>query len=251
MNLNGRVAMVTGGGRGIGRGISLAMAKAGADIAVVYRKDEKAAEETIREIQSLSRKAAAFRADVTDYGSVKEAVNLAIGLFGKIDILVNNAGIASRGNAVYDTDAQEMERVIRTHVFGSFYFTQAVLPSMRQQPRGDILFISSIAAEVMMPNGSPYNMAKTAMEALALTLAKEEVVHGIHVNVIRPGLVETDMGARLAKATAGVKDIKELYAHSPFRRVGQPYDIGNAAAFLASDKAAYITGAIIKVSGGA
>ena len=109
----------------------------------------------------------------------------------------------------------------------------------------------SIAAEVMMPNGSPCNMAKTAMEALAMTLAKEEVGNGIHVNVIRPGLVETDMGARLAKATAGVKDIKDLYALSPFRRVGQPYDIGNAAAFLASDKAAYITGAIIKVSGGA
>jgi 3-oxoacyl-[acyl-carrier protein] reductase len=251
MNLSGRVAMVTGGGRGIGRGISLAMAEAGADIALVYRKDEEAANKTIKEIQSLSRKAAAFRADVMDYDSVKEAVNLAIGFFGKIDILVNNAGIASRGNAVYDTDAKEMERVIKTHVFGSFYFTQAVLPTLRHQARGDILFISSIAAELMMPYGSPYNMAKTAMEALALTLAKEEVGNGIHVNVIRPGLVETDMGSRLAKATRGVQDIKDLYTSSPFGRVGQPYDIGNAAVFLASDKAAYITGAVIKVSGGA
>lgn len=251
MDLSGRVALVTGGGRGIGRGISMAMAEAGADLAIVYRKDEEAANETVKEIRSLSRKAAAFRAEAVDYESVKEAVNLAIGSFGKIDILVNNAGIASRGNAVYDTDAKEMERVIRTHVFGSFYFTQAVLPSMRQQPRGDVLFISSIAAELMMPNGSPYNMAKTAMEALALTLAKEEVANGIHVNVIRPGLVETDMGSRLARATAGVTDIKELYATSPFGRVGQPYDIGNAAVFLTSDKAAYITGAIIKVSGGA
>lgn len=250
MDLSGRVAMVTGGGRGIGRGISLALAKAGADIAVVYRKDEEAANETVREIQGLSRKAAAFRAEAGEYGSVKEAVNLAIAFFGKIDILVNNAGIASRGNAVYDTDAQEMERVMKTHVFGSFYFTQALLPILRQQPRGDILFISSIAVELMMPNGSPYNMAKTALEALALTLAKEEVGQGIHVNVIRPGLVETDMGSRLARATRGVKDIKDLYATSPFGRVGQPEDIGNAVVFLASEKAAYITGTIIKVSGG-
>ncbi len=201
--------------------------------------------------RSFSRKAAAFRAEATDYESVKEAVNLALGFFGKIDILVNNAGIASRGNSVYDTEAKEMERVLRTHVLGSFYFTQAVLPSLRKQPRGDILFISSIAAELMMANGSPYNMAKAAIEALALTLAKEEVGNGIHVNVIRPGLVETDMGARLAKATRGVRDIKDLYATSPFGRVGQPHDIGNAAAFLVSDQAAYITGAIIKVSGGA
>jgi 3-oxoacyl-[acyl-carrier protein] reductase len=251
MELTGRLAMVTGGGRGIGRGIALALAEAGADIAVIYRKDEEAADKTVKEIQALSRKAAAFRADATDYDSVKEAVNLAVSSFGKIDILVNNAGIASRGNSVFDTDAKEMERVIRTHVFGSFYFTQAVLPVMRQQPRGDIIFISSVAAELLMPNGSPYNMAKTALEALALTLAKEEVGHGIHVNVIRPGLVETDMGSRLARAAYGVKDIKDLYSGSPFGRVGQPRDIGNAVAFLVSDKAEYITGAVIKVSGGA
>jgi len=243
--------MVTGGGRGIGKAISLAMAEAGADIAVIYRRDEEAAKATVREIQALSRKAAAFSADAADNDSVQNAVAQALETFGKVDILVNNAGIASRGRSVFDTDAKEIERVIRTHVFGSFYFTQAVLPSMRQQPRGDIIFISSIAAEALRANGAPYNMAKTAMEALALTLAKEEVGNGIHVNIIRPGLVETDMGARLAQATRGVKDIKDLYESSPFGRVGQPYDIGNAAAFLASEKGGYITGAILKVSGGA
>jgi NAD(P)-dependent dehydrogenase (short-subunit alcohol dehydrogenase family) len=178
-------------------------------------------------------------------------VDQAVKAFGKIDILVNNAGIASRGRSVFDTDVKEMERVMRTHVFGSFYFSQAVLPSMRQQPRGDILFISSVAAEILRPNGGPYNMAKTAMEALATTLAREEVGNGIHVNVIRPGLVDTDMGARLAQATRGVKDIKDLYAVSPFGRVCQPYDIANAAVFLASEEAGYVTGAVLKVSGGA
>jgi 3-oxoacyl-[acyl-carrier protein] reductase len=251
MNLTGRVALVTGGGRCIGRAISLALAQAGADIAVMYRKDNEAADITVKEIQALSRKAIAFQADATDYDSIKDAVNLAIASFGKIDILVNNAGIASRGNSVFNTEPKELERVIRTHVFGSFYFTQAVLPTMRKQARGDIIFISSIAAEMLMPNGAPYNMAKTAMEALALTLAKEEVGHGLHVNVIRPGLVETDMGTRLAKATRGVGDIKDLYASSPFGRVGQPQDIANAVVFLVSEKAEYITGAILKVSGGA
>jgi 3-oxoacyl-[acyl-carrier protein] reductase len=251
MSLIGRVAMVTGGGRGIGRGISLTLAEAGADIAIIYRRDEAAAEKTVKEIQALSRKAAAFQADAIDYESIKEAVNLAFGSFGKIDILVNNAGIASRGNPVINTDPQEMEKVIRTHVFGSFYFTQAVLPIMRQQSRGDIIFISSVAAEMLSPNGAPYNMAKTAIEALARTLSKEEVGQGIRVNIIRPGLVETDMGTRLARATRNVQDIKDLYAISPFGRVCQPQDIANAVAFLVSEKAEYITGATIKVSGGA
>ena len=249
-SIEGRVALVTGGDRGIGGGISLALAEAGADVAVVYRKDEEAARSTVEEIKKLSRKAAMFSADVTDLDSVKRVVEETIKTFGKIDILVNNAGIASRGNSVFDTDVSELQRVIDIHVFGSFYFTQAVLDNMRQQPRGDIIFISSGAAESLGPNGGPYNMAKAAMEALAGTLAKEERRNGIRVNVIRPGLVETEMGRRLAKATRGVQDIKELYQSSPFGRVGQPSDIGNMVAFLVSEKGAYITGATIRISGG-
>ena len=251
MSLKGRVAIVTGGGRGIGKGISLALAEAGADIAVIYRRDEEAAKETVKKIEAFSRKAAAIRADAADYESVKEAVTKTVETFGKIDILVNNAGIASRGNSVLDTDVSELKRVIDTHVYGSFYFSKSVLPVMRQQPRGDIIFISSVGAELLNAYGSPYNMAKAAMEALAMTLAKEEKPNGIRVNVIRPGLVETLMGERLAKATMGVKDIKELYPLSPFGRVGLPSDIGNMAAFLCSEKAEYITAAVIRVSGGA
>lgn len=251
MSLAGRVAIVTGGTRGIGKGISLALAKAGADIAAIYRRDEESAKETVREIEALSQKAVAISANATDHESVKAAIGRAVAAFGKIDILINNAGIASRGNSVFDTDPKELRRVIETHVFGSYYFTQAVLPIMRQQPRGDIIFISSVAAESLGANGSPYNMAKAAMEALAMTLAKEEMPHGIRVNVIRPGLVETIMGERLAKAVMGVKDIKDLYPVSPFGRVGLPADIGNTAAFLCSQEAEYITAAVIRVSGGA
>lgn len=250
MSLEGRVALVTGGGRGIGRGISLALAEAGADIAIIYRRNEESARETAKEIKSLSRKAEIFHCDVTDNDSVKEVVRQTIESLGKIDILVNNAGIASRGNSVFNTDVDELRRVIDTHVFGSFHFTQAVLANMRQQPRGDIIFISSGAAEGGGANGAPYGMAKRAMEALAAALSREELANGIRVNVVRPGLIETDMGSRLVKATRGVQDIKELYASSPFGRVGQPSDIGNAVAFLVSQKGEYITNAVIKVSGG-
>jgi NAD(P)-dependent dehydrogenase (short-subunit alcohol dehydrogenase family) len=250
MSLEGRVALVTGGGRGIGRGISLALAEAGADVAIVYRRNEESAIETAKGINALSRKAEIFHCDVTEYDSVKEVVKQVIESLGKIDILVNNAGIASRGNSVFNTDIDELRRVIDTHVFGSFHFTQSVLPNMRQQPRGDIIFISSGAAEGGGANGAPYGMAKRAMEALAAALSREELANGIRVNVVRPGLVETDMGARLVKATRGVQNIKELYPSSPFGRVGQPSDIGNAVAFLVSQKGEYITNAVIKVSGG-
>ncbi len=250
MSLEGRVALVTGGGRGIGRGISLALAEAGADIAIIYRRNEESAKETAKEIKALSRKAEMFHCDVADYDNVKEVVRQATESLGKIDILINNAGIASRGNSVFNTDVDELHRVIDTHVFGSFHFTQAVLPNMRQQPRGDIIFISSVGAGVGGANGAPYGMAKRAMEALAAALSKEELANGIRVNVIRPGLIETEMGSRLVRATRGVQDIKEIYSSSPFGRVGQPSDIGNAVAFLVSQKGEYITDAVIKISGG-
>jgi len=251
MSLKGRVAMVTGGGRGIGKGIALALAKDGADVAIIYRRDEDAAQQTAAEIKALGSKAAIFSADLTDFDRIESAVGEALQTFGKIDILVNNAGIASRGRTIMETDITELRKVIDSHVFGSFCFTRAVLPSMRQQPRGDIIYISSIAVEHLDANGGPYSMAKCALEAMAITLAKEERAHNIRVNIVRPGLVETDMGVRLAKATMGIKDIKDIYADSPFGRVGLPSDIGNTVAFLVSKGAEYITRAVISVGGGA
>ncbi len=250
MSLKGRVALVTGGGRGIGKGIALALAEAGADVGIVYRRDEDAAKETVKELSAFKVRAAMFNADVSDLEAVKKAVDDAIKTLGKVDILVNNAGIASRGRSIFDTDPSEVRRLIDTHLFGSLYFTQAVLPNMRQQRRGDIIYISSVAVEGHGANGGPYNMAKAAIEALAQTLAKEERPNNIRVNIVRPGLVETEMGRRLARATRGVEDIKELNATSPFGRVGQPSDIGNLVAFLCSQKGEYITAAAIKVSGG-
>jgi len=250
MTLAGRVALVTGGGRGIGRAISLALAEDGAAVAINYRKDEEAAREVADQIIAAGGKAMVYCASVENMEQDEAMVAAVLADFGKIDILVNNAGIASRGNSVHDTDPAEMERVVRTHAFGSFYLSKFVLPSMRQQTRGDVIFISSVATMRMAGNGGPYNMGKAAMEALALTLYKEERRYGIHVNIVAPGLVETDMGVRLAKATQGVSDIRELDKSMPFGHVCQPSDVSDVVRYLVSDRAGYITGQKINVDGG-
>ena len=250
MTLSGRVALVTGGGRGIGRGIALALAEDGADIAVNYRKDAAAAQETVAAIEKLGRRARAYAASVDSYDDDQRMVEAAVKDLGFVDILINNAGIASRGNTVEKTDPAEMERVVRTHAFGAHHLCQLVLPSMKTRPRGDIVMISSVATLSYGPGGAPYNMGKAALEALAFTLAKEVRHKNIRVNIVAPGLVETEMGRRLAKATAGVEDIHELDKTMPFGRVCQPEDVANAVRFLVSERGSYITGEKINVYGG-
>ncbi len=250
MSLEGRVALVTGGGRGAGRAIALGLAEDGADVAVNYRRDEGAAREAVAAIQALGRKAAAYAASVDDYDADAAMVDGVLKDFGHVDILVNNAGIASRGHSVLKTDPAELERVVRTHAFGPHHLSQLVLPSMRERPRGDIVMISSVATLHHGAGGAPYNMGKAAMEALAFTLAKEEKRHGIHVNIVAPGLIETEMGRRLMKATAGVEDLRSLDAGMPFGHVCTPEEVAAVVRFLVSDAASYVTGEKINVHGG-
>jgi len=250
MTLAGRVALVTGGGRGIGRAISLALAEDGAAVAVNYRKDEASAHEVVAQIIAGGGRAKSYLASVENVEQDEAMVQAVVADFGHVDILVNNAGIASRGNSVHDTDPAEMERVVRTHAFGSFYLSKFVLPSMRQQPRGDVIFISSVATRLLSGNGAPYNMGKAAIEALAITLSKEERQHGIRVNIVAPGLVDTEMGLRLAKATQGVQDIRELDKTMPFGHVCKPSDIADVVRYLVSERAGYVSGQRIYVDGG-
>jgi 3-oxoacyl-[acyl-carrier protein] reductase len=250
MALEGRVALVTGGGRGIGRAISLALAEDGADVAVNYRRDEPAAKETVAAIEKLGRRARAYPAAIDDGDAVERMIEAVVVDFGFVDILVNNAGIASRGHSVEKTDPAELERVVRVHALAPHRLCQLVLPSMKTRPRGDIVMISSTATLHHPGGGAPYNMGKAALEALALTLSKEVKKRNIRVNVVAPGLVETEMGRRLMKATAGVQDLRELDARMPFGRVCQPEDVANAVRWLVSDRAAYVTGEKINVFGG-
>jgi NAD(P)-dependent dehydrogenase (short-subunit alcohol dehydrogenase family) len=250
MSLQGRVALVTGGGRGIGRAISLGLAQDGADVAVNYRRDDAAAKETVAEIEKLGRRGAAYAASIDSFDENRAMLDAVLRDFGHVDILVNNAGIASRGKSVADTDPDELVRVVSTHAFGPHYLCKLVLPSMRTRGRGDIIMISSVATLSMAGWGAPYNMGKAAMEALALTLFKEERRHGIRVNIVAPGLVETEMGRRLAKATMRVDDLRKLDASMPFGHVCQPEDVANVVRYLVSERASYLTGEKINVHGG-
>ena len=251
--LNGRVALVTGGGRGIGRGISELLAANGATVAVNYRRDRDAATEVVAGIHAAGGSAKAYEASVDDAEVDRMMVDAIVADFGQIDILVCNAGIASRGNSVIDTDPAEMQRVIATHAFGAHHLARLVLPTMRACGRGDIVMISSIATSRMNANGAPYNMAKAALEALANTLAKEERTYGIHVNTVAPGLVETEMGVRLARAMTGDRDLADLRSFdqsSPFGRVCRPLDVANVVLWLCSAGSGYITGQRIECDGG-
>jgi len=249
-SLAGRIALVTGASRGIGRAIALGLARDGADVAVNFRRDAGAAEETAKAIEALGRRALPVQASVDDFEADRAMVEAVQRRLGPIDILVNNAGLASRGQSVADTDPAELERVVRTHAFGSHYLCKLVLPGMRERERGDIVMISSVATAHCAAHGAPYNMAKAAQEALAFTLAREESRHGIHVNVVAPGLVETEMGRRLMKATAGVEDLRSLDARMPFGHVCQPEEVADVVRWLVSARASYVTGQRIYVEGG-
>lgn len=252
ISLQGRVALVTGASRGIGRAIAIALAEAGADVAVNYRRDEDAANETVAEIAKLGRKAKAYSASVENFEEDQKMVADVLKDFGSIGILVNNAGIASRGQSVVDTDPQELERVLRVHAMAPHFVSKLVIPHMREQKRGDIVIISSVATLHHAANGGPYNMGKAAAEALALTLAKEEREYGIRTNIVAPGLTATDMGSRLAAARAGKKrmDIHELDATMPFGHVCSPEEVAAAVVYLVSDANPYANGQKINIDGG-
>jgi len=250
MPLKGRVALVTGASRGIGRAIALGLAQDGADVAVNYRREEAEAEKVVAEIKKMRRKAAAYQASVDAYDEVAAMVDRVKAELGPISILVNNAGIASRGNTVADTDPAEMARVIGVHALAPFYVSKLVLPQMRTQDRGDIIVISSVATLNYAARGAPYSMGKAAGEALAYVMAKEEKVNNIHVNVVAPPLTDTDMGQRLAKAR-GTADIRALDKHAPFGHVCAPDDIANVVRYLVSPLNTYVSGEKITVHGAA
>jgi NAD(P)-dependent dehydrogenase (short-subunit alcohol dehydrogenase family) len=250
-SLAGRAALVTGAGRGIGRGIALELARCGAAVAVNYRRDTGAAEATVAAIREAGGHAVALQASVSELEQIDALADAALAELGHVDILVANAGIASRGLAVADTEPAEVQRVLMTHAIGAHRLIQRLLPAMRERARADVIAISSSELVHMRAHGAPYNMAKAALEALALTLAKEEIGNGIRVNIVAPGLVATDMGDRLVKAKLGLQDTGALDASQPLGRVTRPEDIARVVRFLASGDAAFVTGQRIVVDGGA
>ena len=243
--LEGRTALVTGGGRGIGRGIVVEFAREGADVAINYRRDRAAAERTAEEVKALGRKAAVIQADVADREAVDKMVAEAVRTFGHLDIAVANSGVASRVAAVADVDPNDWRRVLATDLDGAFYTARAAVPHLLAR-KGVMLFISSIGADAAAMGGAPYHVAKAGVNTLTKVLAKEVAHQGVRVNCIAPGLVRSEMGERLLKFHGDV-----VLQGIPLGRAGEPQEIGRAAVFLASDDSAWITGKILRVDGGA
>ena len=247
-----RVALVSGGGRGIGRAISLALAEDGCDVAVNYRKDVDAAEQTVKDIEALGRRAVAVAGSVAEWDDCVSMVDKAVDTLGPMSILVHNGGIASRGNSVADTDPAEFDRVVKTHLYGAFYLAKLCVPHMIGQERGDVVMVSSVATDGLAPNSAPYNAGKAGLEAVAYGLAKEVQQHGIHVNIVAPGLVATDMGDRLTKAMTGgrAESADALDKGAPFGHVCRPEEVADVVRWLCSDGARYVHGVRIRVDGG-
>jgi 3-oxoacyl-[acyl-carrier protein] reductase len=247
--LAGRIALVTGG-RGIAAGVARCLARDGADVVVIYRRDAAAAKAVAEEVRGLGRRSIAIQADLRDRDACLSAAAQASEALGIIDILVHCAGTATRGRSAVETSLEEFNDAFAIHALGGALLAQALVPAMRAKERGDVIFITSSIEHGGGPGIAPYHMAKAAAEAFAHSLAHEERAHGIRVNIVRPGFTETDMGRRLTKGLTGSDDTSGLHAGAPFGRLEQPEDLGNVVAFLCSAGAAYITNQVIVVDGG-
>jgi len=244
-NLNGKIALVTGGSRGIGKGIALSLAKMGADIAINYAASSEKAKETADEIIKMNRLSKIYKADVSQKAEIEIMINAIVQDFGKIDILVNNAGILSY-EPFLEMKEETWDKLLDINLKGQFLVSQAVAKQMvKQETGGKIINIASIASGqvgVGYPMISHYCASKGGVIALTEAMALELVKYKINVNAIAPGAVDTDM----TKGTSSPETLKRI----PMGKMGKPEDIGSMAVFLASDEAGYCTGATFYVDGG-
>ena len=249
MKLQDKVAIVTGGSRGIGRAICLALAQAGADVAVNYHRASDKAQEVVSEIVQIGRHAIACQADVSDAGQSQALVDKVVDQWGRIDILINNAGITIGGADLIDVEIETWEMVMRTNLSSAVYMIKSALPHMRKQKYGQIVNISSNAINSLAPGSSAYGVSKAGMIALTKVLSKEEACHGIRVNAVSPGMTLTDMG-RGALERRTPDSAQQFLNTIPLGRAAEPEEIAPTVVFLVSDEAGYITGQNFVVNGG-
>lgn len=243
--LNGKVALVTGSSRGIGKGIALSLARAGADVVVNYVGSEQAAHEVAAEIEKMGRRALVVRADVSDAAQVRALFANIMETFGRLDILVNNAG-TSQPRDIFEMTDEDWERIIRTNLTSGMLCSRAAMEIMREQKYGRIIFISSVVGERGALFGHVhYAATKSGQIGMVKTLARTAAPLGITVNAIAPGVILTE----LLVQTHGEDGVRKLGEDIPLG-LGAVEDIGAAAVYLASDEAHYVTGATIDVNGG-
>ena len=242
--LDGKVALITGAARGIGKAIALKFAAEGADVAFTDLVINEAAEETVAEIAAFGHKVKGYASNAASFDETQAVVEQILSDFGRIDILVNNAGITKDGLAMRMTEAQ-WDAVIAVNLKSAFNFIHACLPSMARQRGGNIINMASIAGQMGNPGQINYASSKAGLIAMAKSVAKEMGTRGIRANAIAPGFIVSEMTNALPEA------VREEYLRNiPLRRGGTPEDIANAALFLASDLSAYVTGQVIAVNGG-
>ncbi|MEH7382489.1 3-oxoacyl-[acyl-carrier-protein] reductase [Bacillus sp. JJ1533] len=242
--LNGKVALVTGASRGIGRTIAIELAKAGAKVAVNYSGSEQKANEVVDEIKALGQEAFAIQANVSDADSVTNMVKEVISTFGSLDILVNNAGI-TRDNLLMRMKEEEWDDVININLKGVFLCTKAVTRQMMKQRSGKIINIASIVGVSGNPGQANYVAAKAGVIGLTKTTAKELASRNINVNAVAPGFITTEMTDQLPE------DIKnDMLKLIPLSRFGETTDISGVVLFLASDQSNYMTGQTLHIDGG-
>ena len=243
-NLAGRVALVTGGSRGIGRATCLALAARGAAVAVLYRSRLDQAEEVVKEIHAGGERGVAIKADGLDPDAVKRSVQEAVSGLGRVDILVNNLGELTEGQ-VADLKDEEWEHSLAVNLGSAFRYARECIPSMKERRWGRIISVSSQAAFTGSNNHAHYAAAKSGLLGLTFSLAKELGAWEVTANVVAPGRIVTDM---LVEIMAGREE--EWIRQTPLQRIGRPEEVAGPIAFLASEDASYITGAVLNVSGG-
>lgn len=245
MKLQGKVALVTGSSRGIGRATAIRLAKEGCNVAVNYIKDERSAHGVVKEISKLGRKAVAIKADVGDEEQIKKMIKEVVRTFGRLDILVNNAGIVW-DIPLWEKTSEQIQRTIDVNFKGVFFCTKYAALEMKKAKSGSIINISSTnAIDTLSPDSTDYDATKAAVISMTKNFAQELAPYNIRVNCVAPGWVDTDINAELPK-----EYLKEEAEHILVGRFGKPEEIASAVAFLASDDASFITRTILVVDGG-